>query len=435
MTRWTTLIVVLAATAACSKSSSAPKDAPGTDASLFDAPTDAPPLPPCTPVAGSNIHARLIGKADDAAMLATSPPGDLRLFVVERSGALRIFDHEVKVATPFLDLGPDGSNIVVSGGEQGLLGLAFHPNYASNHQFFVYYTANNPNRGADPHNPYVDIVERFTTSADPNVADPGSGTIILSVPDYASNHNGGMLEFGGDGFLYISLGDGGGMGDPDRNGQNTSALLAKILRIDVDHPANSKPYGIPADNPFATSGGAPEVWIYGVRNPWRWSFDRANGDMYIGDVGQGQIEEIDVLKAGAQAGRNLGWSAYEGSLCCATSSDNCTQDPPYQACTTAGKTFAQTERDHADGWYAIIGGQVYRGTCYPDIVGSYFYTDNVKHGLAKAQLQGDGSLTTVDLAPPTGGWPASPSSIHADARGELFETTTSGNIYAIEAGP
>jgi glucose/arabinose dehydrogenase len=407
----------------------APCDAPITPpADALVLTTDAAPLTPCTPISGSNVKARKIGSVSGGAILATSPPGDGRLFVIEQAGGIRIFENETLKPTPFIDL----SNFLVSGGEQGLLGLAFHPQYAVNRKFYVFFTATNPNT-ADTGNPWVDVLESFTGSAtDPNVADPASGTIILSIPDFASNHNGGMIEFGADGYLYVSTGDGGAGGDPHRNGQNKNALLAKILRLDVDHPANGKPYGIPSDNPFAAGGGAPEVWIYGVRNPWRWSFDRGTGDMWIGDVGQGVTEEVNVLLAGHQAGVNLGWSVYEGATCCAMQGDRCTQTAPFQTCDPTGIQFPQDMRTHSTGWTALIGGQVYRGACFPDLTGWYFYTDNGLGKMSKAQLQSNGTLTVVNL---TGTFPASPSSLHADSRGELYETDTAGGVWAIEAGP
>ncbi len=400
-----------------------------------DAPTDGPAALACTPTAGSNVYTRHVGKTPNAALLVTSPPGDGRLFVVEQTGQIAIFDQEQLLPTPFLDLSPGAGGDVMSGGEMGLLGLAFHPQYATNRQFFVFYTMNNP--AAPP--PYLDVLVRYTASAtDPNVADPTSATTILSIKDFAVNHNAGMIEFGSDGMLYISTGDGGSGGDPARNGQNTHALLAKILRIDVDHPANGMPYGIPADNPFADGvAGAPEVYIYGLRNPWRWSFDRATGDMYIGDVGQGLTEELDVLVAGQQAGKNLGWSVYEASTCCVNASDHCTQATTnQQPCDPTGKFFPQDERTHAAGWKAIIGGQVYRGACFPDLAGWYFYTDFTLHPLVKARLNPDQTLEIHDLtAPANNPWPELPASIHADARGELYETTTRGDIYMIQAGP
>jgi len=382
-----------------------------------DAPIDAPALPACeTPIAGSTVTVREVGRVDDAAMIVVSPPADLRRFVVERVGRIRVYEDDELLAEPFLDL----SETVRAGGEQGLLGLAFHPQYKTNGQFFVYYTTRDAN-----------VVARCGVSADdPNRANP-TCTPILSIPDFAGNHNGGMIEFGRDGYLYIGTGDGGGGGDPNRNGQSlmdgdthpdSVALLGKMLRIDVDTKAPGKEYGIPADNPFASGGGAPEIFIYGLRNPWRWSFDKQTGDLWIGDVGQSEIEELTVLRAGDQAGKNLGWNMYEGSRCFA---------PP---CDPAGITMPQDERTHADGWISIIAGEVYRGTCYPDLVGWHFYTDHASQnaGLWRARLKADGTLEIVDTGVDL---PNNTASIHADARGELFLTTTSGTIHHIAAGP
>ena len=420
----TLALVLLAALVACGGNKKAKDDAaigPVADAAL-----DAPPA--CAnPVSGSTISARLIGQVPGGAMLATSPPGDARLFVIDQSGLIRIFDNEQLLPTPFLDI----SNDLVAGGEQGLLGLAFHPKYATNGTFFVDYTTSNK-----------DIVAKCTVSADPNKANAGC-TPILSISDPFSNHNAGMIEFGNDGYLYISTGDGGSGGDPNRNAQalmngqitaQSNALLGKILRIDVDHPANGNAYGIPADNPFVAGGGLPEIWMYGLRNPWRWSFDRANGDMWIGDVGQGVTEEIDVLKAGQQAGKNLGWSVYEGASCCKTQGDKCTQSGTQADCALPDMVMPLDMRTHTNGWLAIIGGQVYRGSCYPDMIGWYFYSDNQHGHLAKARLNAGGTLDVVDLP---GTFPNQPASLHADARGELYLTTSStpGRIYHIEAGP
>jgi glucose/arabinose dehydrogenase len=391
---------------------------------------DSPMLQGCTPSSGTTMSMRKIGAVTGCATLATSPPNDPRLFVLARQGVIQIFDNEVLNAAPFLDI----STKIRAGGEQGLLGLAFHPHYASNGYFYVFYTVG----GCSTASPCFDVLERYSVStADPGKADAASGQVILSIPDFATNHNGGMIEFGADGYLYVSTGDGGGAGDPHRNGlaiDRTAAsctqtqcepLLGKILRIDVDHPANGKPYGIPSDNPFANGGGEPEIYVIGLRNPWRWSFDRATGDMWIGDVGQSLYEEVDVLAAGQQAGVNLGWSMYEGS---AAYGSNYSPDP-------TGKTFPQVVKSHTiDHWAAIIGGQVYRGPCYAGLTGYYFYTDNVAHTLSRAQLV-NGTVTTIDLAPPPGGWPASPASLHADSRGELYETLTTGEVYHLEAGP
>jgi glucose/arabinose dehydrogenase len=428
------LVVLLVA---CGKENKAKDDAapPAIDAPTIDAPTDAPSLATCpNPASGTTIRLRRFGeRVVGAALLATSPPGDERLFVIEQRGAIRIFQpDETLLPDPFLDLSGDAGGPVLAGGEQGLLGLAFHPQYAANGQFFVFYTKRQV--PADSLHPIRDVLARCQRSAnDPDRAEP-TCVEVLSIKDAFSNHNGGMIEFGSDGLLYIGTGDGGSGGDPDGNGQTlvdgapaarSVALLGKMLRIDVDNKAAGKEYGIPSDNPFAAGGGAPEIFQLGLRNPWRWSFDRVTGDMWIGDVGQGALEEIDVVKAADLKGVNFGWDMFEGS--------NCFTDP----CTTAGKTFAKDERRRSDGWAAIIGGQVYRGTCYPDIVGTYFYADNAGRKYAKATLNGDGTLTKSDLAPAAGepAFPSGPASIHEDARGELFVTTTAGDIFHIEAGP
>lgn len=358
---------------------------------------------------------------EGAVVLVTSPPDDLRLFAVERAGRIRILDEDEQLAArPFLDLSVDAGGPVLDNGEQGLLGLAFHPQYATNRQLYVFYTARNPDL-ADPANPFVNVLARFTASAtDPGRADPASSTILLSIPDFAANHNGGMIEFGADGLLYISTGDGGGsIGDPEGNGQDRDSLLAKMLRIDVDRTEGGKPYGIPPGNPFAGGGGAPEAFVLGLRNVWRWSFDRATGDMWLGDVGQAEWEEINVLRAGAQAGANLGWSMYEGDTCFAA------------PCDPTGLVFPIHARSHAvDLWTAMIGGQVYRGTCYPALAGWYFFTDNGFGGLVKARLLDGGGIEVVDLQ---GDFPPLPASIYAAGRGELYETDVKGNIFRIEA--
>jgi glucose/arabinose dehydrogenase len=383
------------------------------------------PQEPCTTTPGATVRLRkLPGQMNGGAMLVTSPPGDARLFVVEQRGAIRIYENERLLPAPFLDISRDSGGPVVAGGEQGLLGLAFHPRYASNGQFFVWYTARNPVAGGDP---LVDVLARYTVSAgDRGKADP-AGTIVLSIPDFASNHNGGMIEFGSDGYLYIGTGDGGGAGDPRRYAQNVNALLGKMLRIDVDNKAAGKEYAIPADNPFGN-----EVFIVGLRNPWRWSFDRMTGDMWIADVGQDDIEEVDVLKAGQQNGKNLGWSVFEGRKCCSGEAiGNCAQSNP-APCNRAGLTFPLDDRLHSNGWKSITGGEVYRGSCYPDLVGWYFYTDYVRGGLSKARLKPDDTLEIVDLP---GSFPDKAASIHGDSRGELYLTDTSGNVYHIEGGP
>jgi hypothetical protein len=435
-------VLALGVLAACGNNNGA------ADAQHDTAPACAPavPLATCSPMAGMNVTMREIGQVTGGAILATSSPNDGRLFVIQQEGEIRIFEDDVLKPDAFLDI----NQLVLAEappGERGLLGLAFHPNYACNGQFFVDYTTAN-----------ADVVERFTVSdTDPNKADPNSGEIILSIPDFAENHNGGMIEFGSDGYLYISSGDGGSAGDPHRNAQavdrtassctssSCEPWLGKILRIDVDHPANGKPYGIPTGNPFSGGGGEPEILIKGLRNPWRWSFDRKTGDMWIGDVGQDQIEELDVIPAAQIQGSpgnplNLGWSMWEADACyCSSSSVNPhtggANDCGY-TCATSGIKMPQFERMHSDGWLAVIGGQVYHGPCYPDLDGYYFFTDNNAHTLSQAQYMPIGdAISEVDLASPASGWPTGPSSLHADARGELYETTTDGKVYHLEVTP
>jgi glucose/arabinose dehydrogenase len=382
---------------------------------------DAPALITCTPVSGTNVTVRPIGQVSGSAVLATAPKNDGRLFVIEQQGRIRIFENEVLNPTAYLDVS-ELANGGTPPNEQGLLGLAFHPDFANNRQFFIFYTTANAN-----------IVARYTQSeSNPNVADP-NGEIILSIPDFAGNHNGGMIEFGPtDGYLYIGTGDGGGGGDPQRTAQNTNSLLGKILRIDINAEADGKKYSIPAGNPYAAGGGAPEVFVLGLRNPWRWSFDRANGDMYIGDVGQGNvpngavgIEEVTVLKAGEQAGKNLGWSVYEGMGC--FPGNNYT-------CPAPGLIAPQFTQTGTNNWHSVIGGEVYRGSCFPDLVGFYFFTDYTARPLMRGKLEANGTLTTTSLTLPAM-WPQSPTSIHGDARGELFVTNTQGRVFQIEAGP
>ena len=266
--------------------------------------------------------------------------GSGRLFVIEKVGRIRILQNDQLVEAPFLDI----SDRVESGGnEQGLLGLAFHPQYAQNGRFFVNYTDNNGH----------DVIARFQVSSDPNSADPNSEVKLLQVDDPFPNHNGGVLAFGPDGFLYAGLGDGGSAGDPFGNGQNTRALLGKILRLDVN---SAEPYAVPADNPFGN-----EVWAYGLRNPWRFSFDRSTGDLYIGDVGQNTWEEIDFLPKSSPGGTNFGWNFREGAH-------------DYKGGGPQGMVEPVAEYSHSEGGCSVTGGYVYRGSM-PEWNGIYLYGD------------------------------------------------------------
>ena len=268
-----------------------------------------------------------------------------RLFIVEQTGAIKIMQDGEILDEPFLDV----SEAIVSGGEQGLLGLAFHPDYRRNGRFFLNYTDVNGDTR----------IEEFATSDDPDRADEGSARTLLQIPQPFSNHNGGQVAFGPDDFLYIATGDGGSADDPEGNGQNTDALLGKLLRIDVD---SGDPYGIPDDNAFADGGGAPEVWAYGLRNPWRFSFDTATDELWIADVGQGDFEEINRTPSD-DAGLNFGWNVMEGPNC--FESDDCDR---------ADKVTPVTGYNHDLGC-SVTGGYVYRGEASPSLMGGYIFGD------------------------------------------------------------
>ena len=331
----------------------------------------------------------------------TAPTGDTaRLFVVEQSGQIRIVRHGQLLPAAFLDI----HTRLVSGGEQGLLSVAFHPNYATNGYFYVNYTDLNGDTR----------VERYTVSAaDSNLADTATHKLIIFIPQPYTNHNGGLVMFGPDGMFYIGMGDGGSVGDPQNRAQSPDSLLGKLLRIDVDA---GDPYAIPAGNPFATSGGAKEIWALGLRNPWRFAFDRSAGLLYIGDVGQGLWEEVDVQPA-SQGGLNYGWRIMEGAHC---------YNPAN--CSSAGLVLPAVEYDHSNGQCAIIGGFVYRGARFPALAGQYFYAD-LCAGWVRSFSYAGGVVTgqtswNLDVSPGT------PLSFGEDARGELY-LLTGGGVYRI----
>ncbi len=278
--------------------------------------------------------------------------GRNRLFIVEQPGMIKVLQPEATTPTIFLDL----TSKTRFGGERGLLGLAFHPQFASNRRFFVNYTR-------VPDGATV-IAEYRVSAADPNVADP-TETVLLTIPQPFANHNGGMIEFGPDGYLYIGMGDGGSANDPGNRAQNVEDLLGKMLRIDVDHPGAMLPYSSPFDNPFfGLIPGRDEIYATGLRNPWRFSFDRATGQLYAGDVGQNAREEIDLITRGG----NYGWRIMEGSICNPNiNNGNCT--PPN------GHIPPIVEYDHANGRCSVTGGYVYRGTKSTLPVGAYIYGD------------------------------------------------------------
>ncbi len=273
--------------------------------------------------------------------------GSNRLFVVERGGRIRIIENDLVLNEPFLDI---SKKVRTSGSEQGLLGLAFHPGYRENGTFFINYTDVNGNT----------VVARYQVSGNANQADPKSEAVLLHIAQPYGNHNGGGVAFGPDGFLYIGLGDGGSADDPKGNGQNLQTHLGSILRIDVD---GGETYVVPADNPFLKGEGLPEIWAYGLRNPWRFSFDSLTGDLYIADVGQDEWEEIDFLPAGSPGGANFGWNFMEGTHVFVL-------EPP----ESVGVIAPVAEYNHDDGC-SVTGGQVYRGAALPEWQGIYLYGD------------------------------------------------------------
>lgn len=279
-----------------------------------------------------------------------------RLFVVEQDGRIEIIPSNGPVpAVPFLDI---GGKLSSGSGEEGLLGLAFHPQYATNRRFFVNYTSGSGGL-------HTVIAEYTASIGDADIADSTSERILLTVDQPFTNHNGGGLAFGTDGFLYIALGDGGSGGDPQGNGQNINALLGKILRIDVDSPpAMGLQYAIPPSNPFVNQTGHDEIWLYGLRNPFRFSVDHATGDLWIGDVGQDSFEEVDRITP-QQGGANLGWNIMEGTHCYSPSSN----------CPTAGLTLPIFDYSHTPGDETVIGGYVYHGTRILQLAGVYVFGD------------------------------------------------------------
>ena len=324
--------------------------------------------------------------------------GSDRLFVVQQGGLIRIVGANGAVAaTPFLDI----SSRVAFGGERGLLGLAFHPHYAANGRFFVDYT-----RAADG----ATVIAEYRTSADAGLADPGSERILLLIPQPAANHNGGMVAFGPDGYLYIGMGDGGGQNDQYHNAQDPNRLLGKILRIDVDTPASSgRAYAIPPGNPFFGGGGSPEIWTVGQRNPWRFSFDREWGDLWVGDVGGGAWEEIDRQPADAPGGLNYGWPIMEGKHC-----------KDGAACTIDPYTLPVAEYGHDQGC-AVVGGYVYRGEAQPGLTGVYLFGDWCS-GLIFT-LQADAGTVSPKLVARSG---LQVSSFGEDESGEIYLVDLAG---------
>jgi len=331
--------------------------------------------------------------------------GSGRLFVLEQPGRIRIVKDGVLLSTPFLDI---TERVGSTGREQGLLGLAFSPAYASTGNFYVHYTDLNGDI----------VIARFSVTAAPDVADPASEVLVLGVPHPSfSNHNGGQLAFGPlDGFLYIGLGDGGGSGDPFHNAQDPGTLLGKLLRIDVE--SGVVPYAIPPDNPFVgLPDHRPEIWVLGLRNPWRFSFDRQIGDLYIGDVGQERWEEVDFQPAASPGGENYGWPILEGSHCF---------QPRVGCVPPPGYSPPVAQYSHRKGC-AIVGGFVYRGS-EPSMQGIYFYADFCSGRIWGLRFDGT-AWRRRELAHT----PYQVSSFGEDEAGELYLADYSGSLYRVDA--
>jgi glucose/arabinose dehydrogenase len=325
--------------------------------------------------------------------------GSGRLFVVEQGGRIQIIHSDgTRTSSPFLDV--TGRIGFTSGGETGLLGLAFHPMYAQNRRFFVNYTRTIGGQ-------LQTVIAEFTAlTSNADVADAATENILFTVDQPFANHNGGGLVFGKEGFLYIGLGDGGSGGDPMCNGQNINVLLGKMLRIDVDSsPAAGLNYAIPPDNPFVGQNGRDEIWLYGLRNPFRFSFDSATGNLWIGDVGQDKFEEVDMLTP-QQGGANMGWNIREGT------------HPFSTTCSQTGNTLTDPifDYDHTQGDVTVIGGHVYHGTKIPALVGAYVFGDFGSGRLWTLRKSGT-AWTRTDLTSVSGGDMAA---IGEDQAGELY---------------
>jgi glucose/arabinose dehydrogenase len=381
-----------------------PAATPTAQASRVD--STIPPLP--TGPDRLRVELRTAGLTDPIG-ITHAGDGSGRLFVNERAGRVRVITEDGSLLEePFVDL----SNRVLFGNERGLLGLAFHPDFAANGRLFVHYS-----RAGDG----ATVVSELQASADRGSADPGSERQLLSVAQPFANHNGGQLAFGPDGYLYIGLGDGGSGGDPLGNGQNRNVLLGKILRLDVDRRPAGDPYGIPRDNPFADAGadpgaGLPEIWAYGLRNPWRFSFDPEGGALYIGDVGQGSWEEINRQPGDSGGGENYGWSVMEGRHC-------------FQAdCDQAPYVKPIAEYSHEFGC-SVTGGHVYRGNEYPELDGVYVFADYCSGIFFTLQID-EGTISPKQVLDSE----LRVTAFGVSETGELLVADLNGGIYRVRVG-
>jgi glucose/arabinose dehydrogenase len=386
---------------------------PGCGGSSGDVTTAQPPPPAqasspqpveAGPAAKRGLKLVKVGSFDTP-VYATSPPADTRrLFVVEQAGRVMVVRGGKKLAQPFLDI----RSLVTAGGEQGLLSVAFPPDYADSGRFYVYYTAKSGNQK---------IVEYRRASEDR--ANAGSARLVLEMADEEGNHNGGLLLFGPDGLMYVGTGDGGGGGDEHGrrgNAQNLGSLLGKLLRIDP--VANGKAYAIPASNPFVgRSGARGEIYSYGLRNPWRFSFDRRTGDLVIGDVGQNAVEEIDFVRKGKGAGANFGWRPFEG------------RSRYKQGETAAGHVPPVIERSHSDGWCSITGGVVGRDSALAGLAGRYVFGDYCKGQIFSARLAAPRATDVRNTGLKVSGL----ASFGEDARGRIYVVSNNGPVYRFAA--
>lgn len=380
--------------------------APSPLAEAPSSPTSAPALPTPTPFPFPPRIAldSLLALPDPITYLTHAGDGSGRLFVVEKAGRVRIIAGGALLPAPFLDI---SDQVLARGSEQGLLSIAFPLDYPASGKFYVNYTA----RGGDG----ATVIARYRVSADPNRADPASGEVILQFDQPESNHNGGQLQFGPDGFLYIGTGDGGSANDPWDNAENLGVWLGKMLRIDV---GGAEGYAIPAQNPFLGRAGArPELWAYGLRNPWRFSFDRLTGDLYIADVGQNRYEEVNMQPAHSPGGEHYGWDTTEGLSCF----------EPSAGCNFAGISLPFFAYPHDEGC-SVTGGYVYRGTRYPALAGVYLFGDFCSGRIWGAQPQG-GVWEVAALLDSR----VNIASFGEDEAGELYVLDLNGSIFRLLA--
>jgi glucose/arabinose dehydrogenase len=424
--RWPALLAaVVVGVSACSTSPSGPtadgatasptarRSTPAsTTASASAAATPAGSTIPPLPTGPDRLAVELVAAGmSEPIGIASAPDGSGRLYVSERAGRIRVIEaHGTLRAEAFVDL----SGRVQGGGERGLLGLVFHPDYQRNGRLFVHYS-----RRGDG----ATVVSELLAAPDHRTALASSERVVLSLAQPFANHNGGQLAFGPDGYLYIGLGDGGSGGDPLGNAQNLDVLLGKILRIDVDGtPAAGRPYAIPPSNPFASGGirpgdGRPEIWAYGLRNPWQFSFDPSSGDLYIGDVGQGAWEEVDRQPSDSAGGENYGWSVMEGRHCYR------------QDCDQTGYVKPIAEYGHDQGC-SITGGHVYRGTAQPELVGVYVFADYCSGLLFTLQV--DEGTTSPKVVLDSG---LRVTAFGVDQAGEIYLADLAGGaVYRVVVG-